>query len=94
MKKIILEKLNEIEKAENVKIIHAVESGSRAWGFASPEEWLAVRKVINKYFSSKSGLYHYLSAANSNYREYLKGETVRLKNFYVIRSILACKWIL
>ena len=41
------------------------------------------------------GLYHYLSTAKSNYREYLKGETVRLKKyFYVLRPLLACKWIL
>lgn len=45
MKKIILEKLNEIEKAENVKIIHAVESGSRAWGFASPDSDYDVRFI-------------------------------------------------
>lgn len=39
--------------------------------------------------------YHYLSTAKSNYREYLKGETVRLKKyFYVLRPLLACKWIL
>lgn len=160
----IQQKLDEIEKTENVKIIHCIESGSRAWGFASPdsdydvrfiyvhkpehylrldslrdviewqlddtldingwdlqkalrllyrsnptlfewnnspivyrttEQWDRVREVINHYFRSKSELYHYLSMAKSNYREYLKGETVRLKKyFYVLRPILACKWIL
>ena len=30
-------KLNEIEEKEDVRILHAVESGSRAWGFASPD---------------------------------------------------------
>jgi predicted nucleotidyltransferase len=40
-------------------------------------------------------LYHYLSTAKSNYREYLKGELVRTKKyFYVIRPLLACRWIL
>ena len=35
------------------------------------------------------------STAKSNYREYLKGKTVRLKKyFYVLRPLLACKWIL
>ena len=157
-------KLSEIEKAENVRILHAVESGSRAWGFASPDsdfdvrfiyvrdmqhyfklektrdviewqldevldingwdlqkslrllhssnptlfewsnspiiyqttdDWIAIQKEINNYFLAKSGLYHYLSTATGNYREYLKGETVKLKKyFYVIRPILACKWIL
>jgi predicted nucleotidyltransferase len=160
----ILEKLNEIEKRENIKILHCIESGSRAWGFASPdsdydvrfiyvrpkefylrldktrdviewqlddtldingwdvqkaltllhksnptlfewnsspivykttEEWQKISAIINRYFVAKSGLYHYLSTAKSNYREYLKGETVRLKKyFYVLRPLLACKWIL
>lgn len=164
MEKIIAEKLEEIEKGENVRIIHCVESGSRAWGFASPdsdydvrfiyvrpldyylrldktadviewqlddvldingwdikkalmllhksnptlfewngspivyrttEQWGRVSDIINGFFIRKSGVYHYLSTAKSNYREYLKGEQVRLKKyFYVIRPILACKWIL
>lgn len=164
MKKIISDKLNEIEKTQNVRIIHAVESGSRAWGFASPDsdydvrfiyirpleyylrlektrdvieyqldetldingwdlqkalrllyksnptlfewnnspivykttpEWQKVRDIINDYFKSKHGLYHYLSTAKSNYREYLKTDTVKLKKyFYVIRPVLACKWII
>lgn len=38
-------KLNEIEEKENVKILHAVESGSRAWGFASPDSDYDVRFV-------------------------------------------------
>lgn len=164
MLEVIREKLKEIEDRENIKILHCVESGSRAWGFASPDsdydvrfiyvrpkeyylrldktrdviewqlddtldingwdlqkalrllhksnptlfewnsspivykttdEWKAISSVIEKYFIEKSGLYHYLSTAKSNYREYLKGETVRLKKyFYVLRPLLACKWIL
>lgn len=35
MESIIQQKLKEIEEIEKVKIIMAVESGSRAWGFAS-----------------------------------------------------------
>ena len=34
-KKYILTKLTEIEKKNQIKIILAVESGSRAWGFPS-----------------------------------------------------------
>ena len=161
---IIPEKLAEIEQRENVRILHCVESGSRAWGFASPDsdfdvrfiyvrpkdfylrldktrdviewqlddvldingwdlqkalvllhksnptlfewnnspivykttpEWKEISDIISHYFQQKSGLYHYLSTAKSNYREYLHGETVRLKKyFYVLRPILACRWIL
>ncbi len=164
MKKIISDKLNEIEKTQKVRIIHAVESGSRAWGFASPDsdydvrfiyirpleyylklektrdvieyqldetldingwdlqkalrllyksnptlfewnnspivykttpEWQRVRNIINDYFKSKHGLYHYLSTAKSNYREYLRTDTVKLKKyFYVLRPVLSCKWII
>ena len=164
MQKQIMEQLDKIEKTEHVRILHAVESGSRAWGFASPDsdydvrfiyvreikdylrlekvrdviewqqddildingwdlqkalrllhnsnptlfewnnspivykttkDWTVIQQEINGYFLMKAGLYHYLSTANSNYREYLKGETVRLKKyFYVVRPLLACKWIL
>ena len=164
MEKLIELKLKEIEEKENVRILHCVESGSRAWGFASPDsdydvrfiyvrpkefylrldktrdvidwqlddtldingwdiskalkllyksnptlfewnsspivykttdEWKKVSSIINRYFVAKSGLYHYLSTAKNNYREYLKGKTVRLKKyFYVLRPLLACKWIL
>lgn len=38
-------KLDEIEEKENVKILHAVESGSRAWGFASPDSDYDVRFI-------------------------------------------------
>ena len=164
MEELIKSKLKEIEEKENIKILHCVESGSRAWGFASPDsdydvrfiyvrpkefylrldktrdviewqlddtldingwdlskalsllyksnptlfewnsspivykttkEWESIATIINKYFVAKSGLYHYLSTAKSNYREYLKGEIVKLKKyFYVLRPLLACKWIL
>jgi len=164
MREIILQKLGEIEARENIKILHAVESGSRAWGFASPDsdydvrfiyvrpkeyylrldktrdviewqlddtldingwdikkaltllhksnptlfewnlspvvykttdEWSHISSMINRYFVARSGMYHYLNTAKGNYREYLRGETVRLKKyFYVLRPLLACKWIL
>ncbi len=42
---IIQEKIREIEKQEQVKIIYAVESGSRAWGFASPDSDYDVRFI-------------------------------------------------
>lgn len=164
MKETILKKLNEIERTENVKILLAVESGSRAWGFASPDsdydvrfiyvrpkneylrldrgrdvieypiddvldingwdldkalkllyksnptlfEWFSspviykeapfadeFRSVMRGYYSSKRGLSHYLSMARNNFREYLRGETVKAKKyFYVLRPVLACQWIL
>ncbi|MHC5229264.1 nucleotidyltransferase domain-containing protein [Enterococcus sp. LJL99] len=164
MKKIIQEKLKEIEKQEDVKIILAVESGSRAWGFESkdsdydvrflyvrkPEsylklegvrdviewqlddvldingwdiqkalrllyksnptlfEWCAspiiyqqtvevdeLKKLLKDYFSEKKSLFHYWHMADSNYREYLKTARVKAKKyFYVLRPILASKWII
>ena len=51
--------------------------------------------IVSQYFLEKTGVYHYLSMAKGNYREYLKTDEVKLKKyFYVIRPILACKWIL
>lgn len=164
MQDIIIKKLKEIEQAENITILHAVESGSRAWGFASPdsdydvrffyvrpkdyylrldrtrdvlehplndvldingwdidktlkllhasnptlfewsnspiiykttEEFKQLLPLIGNYFAARSGLWHYLSMAEGNYREYLKGEMVKAKKyFYVIRPLLACRWIL
>lgn len=164
VKALIVNKLNEIGQKEHVKILLAVESGSRAWGFASPDsdydvrfiyvrpekeylklnsardvieepihdmldingwdlqkalkllyksnptlfEWCYspiiyketefadnLRSVMKNYFSVKRSLYHYISMAEGNYRGYLKGETVRAKKyFYVLRPLLACRWIL
>lgn len=164
MQQKILRKLHEIEKTENVRILLAIESGSRAWGFASTDsdydvrfiyvrpqeeylrldpvrdvielpldpvfdingwdlqkalrlmyksnptlfEWLAspivymetdfadkLRNRRNDYFSVKHSLYHYLSMATGNYREFLQKDMVKAKKyFYVLRPILACRWIL
>lgn len=160
----IKEKLHEIERQENCRILLAVESGSRAWGFASPDsdydvrfiyvrpresylrlervrdvierpihdsldingwdvdkalrllhksnptvfEWFSspivyrttsfaerFKPIMGHYFSSKSGLWHYLQMAEGNYRDYLRGDMVKAKKyFYVLRPILACRWIL
>lgn len=164
MNELIIEKLAQIEREEDVRILYAVESGSRAWGFPSPDsdydvrfiyvrkpeyylklektrdvielpindmldingwdlnktlrllhssnptlfEWMSspivyrqtdfigrLSPIMDNYFSCKSGLHHYLSMAEGNYREYLKGDMVRAKKyFYVLRPVLACKWIL
>ena len=156
-------KLNEIEEKENVCILHAIESGSRSWGFASPDsdydvrfiymrpmhyylglqpkkdfidweldetldingwdlskalqhfhksnatlfewtnspvvyhtspEWTQISRIAETYFSCKSTLYHYYGTAKSNYNEHVTGDLVKYKKyFYVLRPLLACKWI-
>jgi len=45
MEKLIVQKLKEVELGENVRILHAVESGSMAWGFASPDSDYDVRFI-------------------------------------------------
>jgi len=160
----IREKLQEIECREDCRILLAVESGSRAWGFASPDsdydvrfiyarpresylklecvrdvielpindvldingwdvqktlrllhksnptvfEWFsspivyrstpfveAFQSIMQHYFSSRSGLWHYLHMAEGNFREYLRTDMVKAKKyFYVLRPVLACRWIL
>jgi len=158
MRQVIIEELKRLEREEQVRILYACESGSRAWGFPSrdsdydvrfvyirkPEWYLSIfekrdvierpisdkldisgwdlRKALNLYrksnppllewlqspiryyehsgiaeqlrrlsplaFSPKSCMYHYLSMARGNYREYLQGERVRIKKyFYVLRPV-------
>ena len=45
MRELIDLKLKEIEKRENIKILHCVESGSHAWGFPSPDSDYDVRFI-------------------------------------------------
>lgn len=53
MNVLVPEKLKEIERTRNVKILHACESGSRAWGFSSPDSDFDVRFIyrhdMNEY---------------------------------------------
>jgi hypothetical protein len=53
-----------------------------------------LRRLSEKYFDPKSCMYHYLSMAKGNFREYLQRDSVRTKKyFYVLRPVLACDWI-
>ncbi|CAM2978166.1 nucleotidyltransferase domain-containing protein [Hathewaya histolytica] len=164
MNDVIIEKLKTIEKEEDIKILFAVESGSRAWGFPSKDsdydvrfiyihtldwylsidkkrdvleytindlldisgwditkalnlfrscnpslmEWLYspiiylqqalfindLKDLSNTYFSPKASMYHYFNMAKANYKSYLQSDKVRVKKYlYVLRPILACKWL-
>ena len=160
----ITKELSRLESENEIKILLAVESGSRAWGFASEDsdwdvryiyinrldrylkideqkdsqeeilpndidlsgwelkkalrlfrksnppmlEWLRspivyteqfstagrLRELSEKYFNPKSCMYHYLSMAKGNFKEFLQRDLVRTKKyFYVLRPVLACDWI-
>jgi predicted nucleotidyltransferase len=162
----ILENLKSLEKEEQIRILYACESGSRAWGFPSADsdydvrfvyvrekewylrvdhefcrdvveqpindlldingwdlkkaikllnksnppliEWFnspivylkndeftkQFKELISSHYSPRSCFYHYSHMAHGNFREYLQGETVRIKKyFYVLRPILAMLWI-
>lgn len=58
MNQAIQQKLLELEQTENIKILYACESGSRAWGFASPDSDYDVR------FFYVRPLDYYLSITN------------------------------
>lgn len=45
MREKILEELNRIEREEHIRILLAVESGSRAWGFAGPDSDYDIRFI-------------------------------------------------
>jgi predicted nucleotidyltransferase len=52
------------------------------------------RDLFPKYYSQANCYYHYLHMAQGNFREYLKGDEVWIKKyFYVLRPIMACRWI-
>lgn len=160
----IRDALRQTESDNEVRVLYAVESGSRAWGFASadsdydvrfvyahrPEwylsvqrrrdvierppdddldisgwdlpkalgllgksnppllEWLRspivyrevgslaprMRELAERFASPTACLHHYRHMAENNHREYLQGERVWLKKyFYVLRPVLACRWI-
>ena len=164
VEELILLKIREIEEKEHVRVLHVIESGSRAWGFASSDsdydvrfiyvrdkdfylslrntkdyidwelnevldingwdlkkalqhfhksnatlfewsnspvvykttkEWQSLyNQTAGRYFACKPALYHYYGTANKNYHTYLLDDMVKYKKyFYVLRPILACKWI-
>ena len=53
-----------------------------------------MKELSTTIFSPNSCLYHYLNMASNNFREYLQGDEVKIKKyFYVLRPVLAAKWI-
>lgn len=62
--------------------------------YTTPEWQTLYKEVAENYFSCKSAMHHYYGTANKNYHEYLMDDMVKYKKyFYVLRPILACKWI-
>ena len=63
--------------------------------YYTTEEWQKLySQAAGNYFACKPSLYHYYGTANKNYHEYLLDSMVKYKKyFYVLRPILACKWI-
>ena len=88
----------DVDKA--LKLLHKSNPTVFEW-FSSPVIYKTTpfsdqfKPVMQHYFSSKSGLWHYLQMASGNYRDYLKRDMVKAKKyFYVLRPVLACRWIL
>lgn len=54
----------------------------------------AALALLPAIYSPEKGIYHYRSMAKTNYRGYLREPVVRLKKyFYVLRPLLAARWI-
>ncbi len=164
MKEQVLAALRALEIEHGVRVLLAVESGSRAWGFASPDsdydvrfvythapdwyvsineqrdviekmlpgdldvsgwdlrktlrlfarcnlalnEWLGspvtysevpefraqLVALLPRFFNSIAGVHHYRKMAATALEEsYLDGKIGIKKIFYVLRPLLACRWI-
>jgi predicted nucleotidyltransferase len=53
-----------------------------------------LRDAVAEFYSPVSAFHHYLHMAQGNNREYLKGDIVWIKKyFYVLRPLLAIRWI-
>ena len=53
-----------------------------------------MRELAKTYYSPSACVYHYLHMAQGNSQNYIKGDRVwRKKYFYILRPILAIKWI-
>lgn len=53
-----------------------------------------IRGLVREFYSPIACQHHYLSMARGNYREFEKNELIRVKKyFYVLRPLLAVKWI-
>lgn len=64
MKKEILKIIKEVEKKYNIKIIWAIESGSRAWGFASKDSDYDIRCMHIGKIEDYLGLFQPLQQIN------------------------------
>lgn len=52
------------------------------------------REAMAAVYSCQKGIYHYRSMARTNYRSYLRADLVPLKKyFYVLRPLLAVRWL-
>lgn len=53
-----------------------------------------LRNLLTDFYSPVAAFHHYLHMARGNYRDYLHGEIVWIKKyFYVLRPLLAIRWI-
>ena len=61
---------------------------------ADPDFLLAMLDAAQQTHQAERSFHHYVHMARRNYREYLQGDTVRLKKYlYVLRPLLATLWI-
>lgn len=61
---------------------------------ADPEFALLFGQLAVEFYSQQRVFQHYLNMARGNAREYLRGDTVRLKKYFdVLRPLLAARWI-
>lgn len=53
-----------------------------------------LRALADRFYQPQAAAHHYLQMARNNYREFLVADEVKLKKyFYVLRPLLAVRWI-
>lgn len=97
MKKTIIKKLEELEKEHDIKIFHAVESGSSAWGFASQDSDYDVRFLYYHrpewYFSVLKQADNLVQMQENNLLDFAGWELKKTLNLLLKGNMSLYEWI-
>ena len=97
MKNKILKKLTELERQHHIKIFHAVESGSRAWGFSSKDSDYDIRFLYYHqpkwYFSVSKQADNLVKMEENNLLDFAGWELKKALNLLLKGNMSLYEWI-